>query len=123
MSDELSVNINATLTNGNQNFAFAPGALTFDQTATGGIDQIVVVNSSASEVISFGSVTTEGWCFLRNLDATNYVQYGPDSGSSLIVFGRIEAGEVAAFRLDPTTTFRAQANTAAVKLQVALLED
>ena len=60
---------------------------------------------------------------MRNLDATNYVQYGPKSSGSMVAVGRIEAGEIHAFRLEPGITLRWVANTSAVLVDLRIYED
>ena len=78
---------------------------------------------TSEEDLSVGDVGTVGWLFLRNLDSSNYVVFGPKSGGAMVAFGRLKAGEVAALRVSSGVTLRWQANTAAVKVQVILLED
>jgi hypothetical protein len=41
----------------------------------------------------------------------------------MVPFIRLEAGESCALRLSPGITIKAQANTAAVKMKVLILED
>jgi len=122
MADELKVQVTATLNKGNYANKFEPGLISIDVDAVGGHRPVVSVGTS-EEVISPGDVSTEGWCFMRNLDSTNYVQWGPESGGSMVTVGRIEAGEVACFRMEPGITFRAKANTATVLLEFWLIED
>lgn len=122
MANELKVNVEANLRNGNHSVTFAPGVVAVTQAAIGGIDNVVSVGTS-EEVISIGDVATLGWCFLRNLDATNYVEWGPTSAGAMVGVGRLEPGEVAACRLKPGITLRMQANTAACKVRVTILED
>jgi len=122
MADELKLQVTANLTKGNYTSKFEPGLLSITVDAVGGHHPVVDVGTS-EEVISFGDISTEGWCFMRNLDDTNYVQWGPESGGSMITMGRIEAGEVACFRMEPGITLRAKANTAAVLLEFWLIED
>ena len=119
MADELSLQIVATLTNGELDVRFAPGAKQYDQTTQGSIDQVVTVNTSAAETISFGDISTPGFCFVRNLDPSNYVTLSSTGGA----FSRVEAGEIGGWRLDPSMTLSAQADTAACKVQFVILSD
>jgi len=123
MADELTVNISAQLLNGNLDRAFTKTGLQFTQDAQGANGVVVSIGSGAEEDIVHAEIGTLGWCFLFNLDDTNFVTYGPNSAGSMVPFGRIEAGEPAAFRLEPGITIRAQADTAAVELDVLILED
>lgn len=122
MASELTVTIQATLINGGYKETVNPGQQSITQAAIGGYGGVVSVGTS-EEDLSTGDVSTLGWLFITNLDSTNYVIYGPKSGGSMVSFGRIEAGETHAVRLNPGVTLRWQANTAAVKVKVLLLED
>ena len=121
MADELSVSIYGKLENGDLERLFNPDTISVDQAAKGARWVVVNVGTSEEDIVTT-EIGTLGWCFLRNLDSTNYVQYGPKD-TTMKVFGRIEAGEVAGFRLEPGITIRAKANTAAVELDVLILED
>lgn len=122
MANEITVNIYGACTNGKYSTEFKPGQLQFTQTTQGAQSGIVSVGTS-EEDMGVGDVATNGWLFIRNLDTANYVVYGPKSGGAMVAFGRIRAGEVAAFRLSAGVTLRWQANTAAVKVHTILLED
>jgi hypothetical protein len=86
----------------------------------GGGIQII---GTSEEVINFGDVVTEGYLYLKNLDDTNYVTYGPEDTGAMVVFGKLKPGEFAWLRVAPTVVMRAQADTADVKLDVRLYED
>ena len=120
MADELKVTITANLENGEDKQTWNHGQDKITQAAIGGHGGIVSVGTS-EEDLAIGDVGTLGWLFLRNL-GVNYVTYGPKD-TTMKAFGRLEAGEEAALRLEPGITLRWQANTAAVKVKVWLLED
>jgi len=121
MADEITINIRGQVVNGFMKRVFAPGSLKFTQASVG--SQWFTWNVGTSEEdLTLVDITTEGWCFMRNVDATNYVTYGPKD-TTMKAFGRIEAGEVAAMRLEPGITIRAIADTAAVDLDILILED
>lgn len=121
MANELQLAISATLTNGYLSEVFNPGTIQVTQTTLGSYAPVVSVGTSEEDMLA-GDVGTLGYLFIRNLDAANYVTYGPKSGGAMVAFGRIKAGEAAAIRLEPGITLRWQANTAAVKVKVLLLE-
>lgn len=79
---------------------------------------VVSVGFSAEEDLSLGDVTTNGKIYVKNLDATNFVKYGPKSGGVMVEFGRLKPGEIAWLRLAPGITWRWIADTAAVKVLV-----
>ena len=78
---------------------------------------------AAAAVVSLGAVGTNGCVFLQNLDSTNYLTYGPQiAGGAMQVLGKLGPGEFAWLRLG-VGTVRRQADTAAVQLDVRLLEN
>jgi hypothetical protein len=113
MSDEITVSASLKVRNGNLRADINPGALQIDQAVARGPSPGSVNVGTSEEVISFAELATLGWCLIQNLDATNYVDFGPESGGAMVAAIRVEAGEVALFRLVPGTTYRAKANTAA----------
>jgi hypothetical protein len=123
MANEITLTLKGLVVNGYLRSEFNPGALQFTQTTIGGHFPIVSVGTS-EEDFDTGDVgiANAGILMMRNLDTTNYVTYGPKSGGVMVAFGRIKAGEPAAFRLEPSITMRWIANTAAVKVQVWLLQ-
>jgi hypothetical protein len=121
MANELKITLQAALTNGAHKETFAPTQASITQNTVGAHAPVVTVGTS-EEDLGIGDITTLGWLFLQNLDATNYVTYGPKD-TTMKAFGRLEAGEFACLRLEPGITLRWQANTAPVKVKVLLLED
>ena len=122
MADEIAVTILATLTNGNFKDRIDHGQQKFTQAAVGAASNVVSVGTSEEDVTT-GDLSTLGWCFMRNLDTTKYVTYGPKSSGSMVGLARIEAGEVHAFRLEPGVTMRWAANTAACLVDLRIYED
>lgn len=122
MANEIQLQIQAKAANGNFIDQFTLGGqLQIDQ-AVAGSDGGVVSVATSETTISLSRLTTEGYCFLRNLDATNYIEYGPDS-TGMVAIGKLKPGEAAVLRLKPGITLKAQANTAACKLLVKCWED
>ncbi len=120
MANEISVTAKLQCANGNHDLKITPSRHQFDQAAVGAYDVINNIATTEESIATFGDVTTEGWCYIRNLDATNYVQIG----FSTAVYGiRLEAGEVAMFRCEPALTLYLKSNTAACDVRVVVLED
>ena len=72
----------------------------------------------SNELIVIGSdVTTWGYVYLKNLDSTNYVEVGLTGSYSI----KLKPEEVALFRAAPV--LYARANTAAVDLEIMVIED
>ena len=121
MANELTSNASASLEKGNHKESFVPGSISVTQTGVGGWCPVVSVGTSEEDLAPV-DITTLGWLFMRNLDSTNYVTYGAKD-TTMKALGRLKAGEIAMFRLEPGITMRWAANTAAVKVKVILLED
>lgn len=75
---------------------------------------------TSEETITWSTdIGDEYWLFIRNLDATNYVQLGFATG----VYGiRLRAGDFMLIPLEPGTTIYALANTAACNVQYLVYE-
>jgi hypothetical protein len=122
VANEIQLNISMVVANGTFRDTFVPGPIAVTQSAIGRGGYVQSIGTS-EEVIDFGDVVTNGYAILRNLDTTNYVDYGPESSGALVLMGRLKAGEVAILRVSPGVVMRAIAHTAAVKLDVRLYED
>ena len=121
MANEITVTTRIAVINGNYKEE-RTSKIQADQSATGG--QAGVQNIGTSyEAVTLGNVSTEGYVHLRNLDSTNYLEVGLDAGADLTPVIRLNAGEVALFRLSTSATLFAKANTASVDLDVCILEN
>ena len=113
MSDEITVSASIRVRNGNLRADINPGSLQIDQAVARGPAPGSVNVGTSEEVISFAELATLGLIHIQNLDGTNFVDFGPESGGAMVAAVRVLAGEVALFRLVPATTYRAKADTAA----------
>jgi len=120
MANEITVTGKIAVTNGNLKYASSKGAVSVTQTASGGPTPGYVTIGTSEESQAFSELGTLGWVMMENLDATNYVEWG---FATTVYGGRIEAGEFALFRLNPSTTLYLKANTAACKMLINALED
>lgn len=92
---------------------------TTTQSLQGGGGPGVVTIGTSEEDIDFGSITFKGWVFMLNLDDTNFVTWGPNSGGSMVAMGQMFAGEMALFRMRfSSTTLRMKADTASCKVYI-----
>lgn len=123
MSSEIQVNVSLKASNSNLKYASPPwGTLMFDQTSQVAIGGVQVIGTATNaEFLAIGDVTTAGWCILRNLDSTNYVDVGTRTGTDFYATMRLNAGEIALLPLHPTNVPSAKANSAAVNLQYQIL--
>lgn len=121
MSGEIKINLKVSLENGFIKDSFNPGQVSIDQ-ATAGRGGYVQEIGTAEEVLNFGDVATEGLFILRNVDATNFIEYGPESAGSMVAMGKLLPGEWGLTRLKPGVIVRAKADTAPAKLDVRIYE-
>lgn len=121
MANEISTQVKLGVVNGDTNKTVAniSTRITQDTTATLSLvhdtEQIV---GTSEEALSVGDVATPGLVFLRNLDATNFVTWGTvttDLGFQL------NPGEWSVVRLKSGESILLQADTAACKVQVAVI--
>ena len=123
MSSEIQVYAGLSCKNGNFTFPRVGDLPAFvNQSAVGGAVPGFQVIGTSAETVSTTDLATPGWCYAKNLDSTNYVELGPDS-SGFVPFIKLKPGEQTVFRLASGVTFKAKANTAAVKLQIYVFED
>jgi hypothetical protein len=122
MSNEITFTANFRAVKGNLNWSRNFGQMSVTMTGDGQRGGHVQTIGTSAEIIEVGEVWSQGWCILQNLDATNYVEFGPYDGGSagtLVILGRLApGGPPAFFPLSPDVTFGAIANTAACKLDV-----
>ena len=122
MAGTVTVSATITIVNGSHRRTIAPGSLSVVQDAIGEHSPIISVGSGAEEDFAIGDISTLGWVFFQNLDSSNYVTFGPKD-TTMKAMVRLEAGEYCFMRLEPGITLRGQANTAAVKLLMILMEN
>lgn len=122
MASEIRINCAMQVANGAFKDQFSPNGLTVDQAAIGRGGYCQKIGTS-EEVVSFGDITTAGYCILQNLDALHYITYGPELTGAMVVLGKLKPGEYAILRIAPTVVMRAKADTAEVLLDVRLYSD
>ena len=133
MSNEIKLTMKLSVLNGDYNQEVNPGLIQIDQTTQGACGGIVEIGTE-EETLEFLDIATEGYLYLRNLDDTNYVTYGPDY-AGLVAFGKLKAGEWALLRLAPFEeegsgsgaptygSIALQANTSPCKVKYLLLDN
>jgi len=127
MADEVQVTFALDVENGYLKENIPQSVLKYDQGYPGRGGHVQWIGTSADEVIDIGdvgvgSVMTEGYCYLRNIEEEggNYVTIGPESSGSMVGMIKLNPGDFAWFRVEPDTVMRAQSNTNDVKLDVRL---
>lgn len=92
------------------------------QAAAGAASGVQTVGTS-EENLDSGDVANNGLLILRNLDSTNFVDYGMSDAGTMKAVGRIKAGECAMLRVKPAVTVRLKADTASCSVQYLFLEN
>jgi len=122
MANEITIAANFTVSNGELTInRVGPTSVQVDQTNAG--YKVLTQNiGTSAETVDTTDLTSEGYCYMKNLDTTNFIKYGPDS-TGQVDFGKLKPGESALMRLFPGLVLKATADTAACDLLVVVLED
>ena len=89
-----------------------------DMTGDAMIHSLQSATTSWVLLVEAAAVGTAGWYFVKNLDSTNFVEFGPADDQFSI---KLKAGESAVFRAsDPIGV---KANTAACNVEYIVIED
>jgi hypothetical protein len=121
MANEIQITSGISVRKDNLVFNQGPETLVVDMTGSGGPTPGYMTIGTTEESTAFPELTTDGWLYMKNLDATNYIQWGFATG---VYGGRIKAGESAGpFRMEPGLTLYLKANTAACKALIYGFED
>lgn len=122
MADEAKLTISLTWTNGTRKASAVAAGLNINITGTVVASGVVSVGTSAVQ-LDVGSVAAPRLVFLRNHDATNYVEFGDWNGAAPIYTGKLLAGEPAFFPTQlAATDIALKANTAACDVEYLVLD-
>ena len=122
MANEIQFSFSGRIQKGSFLDVISQETLQVTQSGVGDYSPTALVGTTEEDLL-IGDIGTLGWLYLKNLDTTNYVTWGPKSGGVMIPLGRIEPGEFAVLRLEPGVTLRWKANSSAVRIKVRLYED
>lgn len=123
MANEIRITPNFNVANGSLYFAISPGIKYVTQ-SNALVYSEVVTCTTTDTALSFSGVSAAnyGMLYMVNLDSTNYVDIGVQSGSTSIAFCRLKPGEPnGPFRVKPSITLRSQANTASCQVQFVMI--
>lgn len=127
MANEISTTFKLAVTNGGLKGeidinATNPGqAKSSDQTAAGLLN-LIVTTSTSEAAVTFSGLTTPGEIALKNLDATNIIQYGPEDSGAMVLLGQVKPGRTNHITLGSSVTLRVKAAAGNPKLQIFALE-
>ena len=119
MTISLNITISTSLANETP-INISPGSQTITKTGIGKFSSTVVVGTGEKTVSTFGELTTEGVCVLRNTSTTAIVRWGYSTG---VYGGRIKPSETFCFRLNPTADLFFISDTASTLVDIDVLED
>lgn len=122
MANEITLTGSLQIANGDFKQDWRPGTIQVTQTTQGAAGGVQTIGTT-SEAIVVTDVATPGYAFFRNLDSTNFVTIGSYVSTTYYPAIKLKAGEYAIVRLATGLTFHALADTAAVKLQYAILSE
>lgn len=120
MASEITIRASLSFRKGADMDGIDPGEISVTMTGSK-VQRGVQLVGTVEEPLLLGEPGAGGWLWMRNLDATNYVQVRGASGAQAL--SRMNAGEPALFRLDAGSTPYLIANTAACSVQYLLLSD
>ena len=100
------------------------GSLQFDVAGTNSLEHVQSI-PTAGAAITLGGITVGGYCFMKNLDATNFIEVAfstttSDASEHVI---KLIPGDIALFRIHPEMTAPfAQSDTASCDLLVMMVD-
>lgn len=91
MSNEIRVQCSLQIRNGALDYASRPTAFLDDMALVGGPTPGELTIALAGTNVDLSQLTSPGWCWMQNLDPTNYVEYGTydDATAKFSAFGEI----------------------------------
>ena len=122
MASEITAVTGLSVTKGNLVASHATKTMKYDMTGTHRCSSTQDVGTSHEALVIPAEVATPGWCHMKNLDATNYVEVGVLVSSTFYPLLKLKPTEEIVFRLGTSSPY-AKANTATVKLDYSIYED
>lgn len=119
MADEATVTTTLAFAKGSVSTTISDSAQTYDVSGTKYVKGVQNVGTS-EEALDMGSITSPGWCYMRNLDATNFVSVRPATAETDLI--KIKPGEHICFRMIATAPY-VIADTSTVDLEYLIVED
>ena len=125
MASEINLQIRGTLKNPSTGTGlideFKPATLVRTQNVQSAFNVIVTTTVAEADVTLTG-IATNGYCFLKNLDATDSIKFGPKD-TTMKLLGTLKSGDIAAFPLGAAVTLRVVATANTPKLSVTAWND
>lgn len=118
MAQELQIQLSINFSKGGALLSRTFGSTYFDVSGAAGIANVIAVGTS-DETLALGDVATNGWLYMKNLDATNYITAGADGTLYNI---KMKAGEPFLGRWNGAA-IHVKANTAQCQMEYLLIPD
>jgi hypothetical protein len=123
MANEIALGINLKVDNGSFHESIQTGTVYANQAVAGWTSGTLAVTSTVEYVVSTGDLTTPGQLYLRNLDATHDVVYGPTSSGAMVPMGRLKSGGLpATLYLEDDVSLRMLAEGGTVNVDCRMFE-
>ena len=123
MAQEIKAQVGLTCINGKLSYNKSTVTVVADQSLASYSGAVQSIGTTQSALSLNAGLTTAGWAYFCNLDATNYLQIGLYISSTFYPFAKLKAGEACVIRIDPAAVVYAKANTAACLLEFCILDD
>jgi hypothetical protein len=120
MADELTIRASISFTKGSKSASLSLGPSTFDVAGNAALHNVQEVGFAAEEALLMGDVAAGGYCLMVNRDDTNFVEVRPNTGVADLI--RLEPGDVCLFRITDDAVPYLLADTAAVDVEVLLID-
>lgn len=122
MANEISVTVGLSVTKDELVVKESTTTIRRTMTGTHAASSVQDVGTTYEALAFPAELATLGYCYLKNVDATNYIEIGRDVGAAFYGVIRLLPGDVQLVRFSAATMY-ARANTATAKLRFSLLEE
>lgn len=120
MSDELTLRASLSFTKGGTSKSLSFGPLDFDVAGTRAVANRQAIGFASAEAVLVGDVAAGGYFIGINRDPTNYITLRNGSGGTALV--RLSPGDFCMFRIWPSATLFAVADTASCDLEYVVVD-
>lgn len=120
MANEITITFTKSVAKGTTNVQVATETVKWNLDGTRADRHLQTVGTT-EELLDSGAITTAGVVRLKNLDSTNYVQFGNVVSGTFYPIGILRPGKIAFFELTSLALYL-KANTAACDIEIAQTE-
>ena len=128
MANEIEISVSISASKGGMSVSRAE-SFKVDMSGDAITHSVLEVGTSAEVLVESAEIGNAGWCFLKNLDSTNFVEFGRegvDAADENLI--KLKPGESCVFRVSDQTggsdrSVYGLADTAACNVEYILIED